>query len=134
MNIKTLLASRGLNECRSFGFGNMAIEQILSDTANIKISNPITSDLDTMRNGLLYGLLTAVSNNEKRGYPDLSLFELGTVFLDDVPNAQQTSLSIVRTGATAPRHWTGHNREVDIYDVSGLVGFVKWSSCNDING
>ena len=28
MNIKTLLASRGLNECRSFGFGNLAIEQI----------------------------------------------------------------------------------------------------------
>ena len=117
MDIKTMLASRGLNECRSFGFGNCGVERMLTERPNVMIANPITSDFDTLRNGLLFGLLSAVSNNEKRGYPDLSLFELGTVFLDDVPNAQQTSLSIVRTGATAPRHWTGRNREVDIYDV-----------------
>lgn len=121
MSIKTKLVGRGLNECRSFGFGNMAIEQILSDTANIKISNPITSDLDTMRNGLLYGLLTAVSNNEKRGYPDLNLFELGTVFDGDMPAQQHTQLAIVRTGATSPRHWTGRNRSVDIYDVKADI-------------
>ena len=117
MNIKTLLASRGLNECRSFGFGNMATEQLLSDKPNIKISNPITSDYDTMRNGLLFGLLYAVSNNEKRGYPDLNLFETGTVFDGDTAGAQHTSLCIVRTGAISPRHWTGRNRDVDVYDV-----------------
>ena len=52
---------------------------------NVKIANPITADYDTMRNGLLCGLLMAVSNNEKRGYPDLNLFELGTVFDGDMP-------------------------------------------------
>ena len=117
MDIKTLLASRGLNECRSFGFGNLASEQLLSDKPNIKISNPITSDYDTMRNGLLFGLLNAVSNNDKRGFADLNLFELGTVFDGDTPNAQHTSVCIVRTGATSPRHWTRRNRDVDIYDV-----------------
>lgn len=126
MNIKTLLASRGLNECRSFGFGNMAIEQILSDKANIKIANPITSDFDTMRNGLLYGLLSAVSNNEKRGYADLNLFELGTVFDGDAPTQQHTSVCIVRTGNTSPKHWTHRNREVDIYDVkSDLIALMQ---------
>lgn len=117
MNIKKLLASRGLNECRSFGFGNHMVEQLLSDKQNIKIANPITADYDTMRNGLLCGLLTAVSNNEKRGYPDLNLFELGTVFDGDTPNAQHTSLCIVRTGATSPKHWTRRNRSIDVYDI-----------------
>ena len=117
MNIKILLASRGLNECRSFGFGNLAIEQMLSDKPNIKIANPITADYDTMRNGLLFGLLHAVSNNEKRGYADLNLFELGTVFDGDTPTQQHTSVCIVRTGATSPKHWTRRNRDVDIYDV-----------------
>ena len=116
-DIKNLLASRGLNECRSFGFGNKTTEQLLSDRPNIVISNPITSDYDTLRNGLLFGLLLAVSNNEKRGYPDLSLFELGVVFDGDLPGQQHTSLCLVRTGANAPRHWTGRNRDVDIYDV-----------------
>lgn len=117
MNIKKLLASRGLNECRSFGFGNQMVEQLLSDKQNIKIANPITADYDTMRNGLLCGLLTAVSNNEKRGYPDLNLFELGTVFDGDTPNAQHTSLCIVRTGATSTKHWTRRNRSIDVYDI-----------------
>lgn len=117
MDIKIKLAARGLNECRSFGFGNLSTEQLLSDKPNIQISNPITSDYDTMRNGLLCGLLTAVSNNEKRGYPDLNLFELGTVFDGDMPGEQHTSLCVVRSGATSPRHWSARNRAVDVYDI-----------------
>ena len=125
-NIKEQLSSRGLNECRSFGFGNMAIEQMLSDKANIKIANPITSDYDTMRNGLLYGLLMVVSNNEKRGYPDLDVFELGTVFDGDMPAQQHTQLCIVRSGATSPKHWTSRNRNVDIYDVKAdLIALMQ---------
>ena len=126
MNIKTLLASRGLNECRSFGFGNLAIEQMLSDKQNIKIANPITADYDTMRNGLLFGLLYAVSNNEKRGYSDLNLFELGTVFDGDEPTQQHTSVCIVRTGNTSPKHWARRNREVDVYDVKAdLIALMQ---------
>lgn len=117
MNIKTLLASRGLNECRSFSFGNTSIERVLSDKPNVIISNPITADYDTMRNGLLCGLLTSVSNNTKRGYSDLNLFELGTVFDGDMPGQQHTSVCIVRSGSTSPRHWARRNRDVDIYDV-----------------
>ena len=86
----------------------------MSDKPNIKIANPITADYDTLRNGLLFGLLLAVSNNEKRGYPDLNLFELGVVFDGDMPSQQHTSVCIVRTGDIAPRHWTGRNRAVDI--------------------
>ena len=126
MNIKTLLASRGLNECRSFGFGNLAIEQMLSDKQNIKIANPITADYDTMRNGLLFGLLYAVSNNEKRGFADLNLFELGTVFDGDAPTQQHTSVCIVRTGNTSPKHWARRNREVDVYDVKAdLIALMQ---------
>lgn len=126
MNIKTLLASRGLNECRSFGFGNLATEQILSDKPNIKIANPITADYDTMRNGLLFGLLYAISNNEKRGFADLNLFELGTVFDGDAPTQQHTSVCIVRTGNTAQKHWMNRNREVDVYDVkSDLIALMR---------
>lgn len=59
----------------------------------------------------------AVSNNEKRGYSDLNLFELGTVFDGDAPNMQHTSLCIVRAGATSPKHWASRSRNVDVYDV-----------------
>lgn len=119
--LKHHMASRGLNECCSYAFGNSATEQILSDKAIVKIANPITTDMDTARNGLLGGLLLAVSNNEKRGFPDLNLFELGTVFDGDMPGAQHTSLCIVRTGRTGPKHWQSRTREVDIYDVKADI-------------
>ena len=114
---KVLLASRGLNECQTFGFGNSMVESLLTDRKNIKIANPIVNDLDTARNTLLENLLIAVANNEKRGYPDLNLFELGTVFDGDEPGQQHTQLCIVRTGVNSPKHWQNRNRNVDIYDV-----------------
>lgn len=114
---KSELAARGLYECKSFGFGNSKIEKIISDAPIIQVANPIVVEMDTVRNSLLGNLLQSVVNNEKRGYSDLSVFELGTVFDGDTPGAQHTQICIVRTGATGPRHWAGRTRPFDIYDV-----------------
>ncbi len=119
--LKKSLAARGLNECRSYSFGNSQIEKLLNDRLNVMVANPIVSDLDTARNTLLCGLLIAVAENEKRGYPDLNLFELGTVFDGDMPGAQHTEICIVRTGATSPKHWQKRNRNVDVYDVKADI-------------
>lgn len=133
--LKRRLVARGLNECQTFGFGNFAVEQILSDKASVKIANPITNDLDTMRNSLLCNLLLAAANNANRGYPDMNLFEIGSVFDGNTPGAQHTQLAIVRTGATAPKHWTGRNRDVDIYDVKAdlitLMQGQRFTVCSD---
>jgi phenylalanyl-tRNA synthetase beta chain len=54
------------------------------------------------------------------------LFELGTVFDGDMPNQQHTSVCIVRTGTTSPKHWTRRNRDVDIYDVKAdLIALMQ---------
>ena len=119
--LKEKLAARGLNEAITFGFGNSEIEKILTDKPIIRIANPIVVDLDTARNNLLGNLLIAVMNNEKRGYPDLNLFEMGTVFDGDMPGEQHTEIAIVRTGATSPKHWQKRNRNVDIYDVKADI-------------
>ncbi len=117
MAIKSELSARGLNECKSFGFGNSATEKLISDKAPIMLANPITNEMDTARGGLLGNILGFVAENEKRGYPDLNMYELGTVFDGGTPGAQHTQICIVRSGDTAPRHWTRRNRPHDIYDV-----------------
>ena len=121
IEIKRELAARGLNEVKSFGFGNSKTESVLSDAPITKIANPIVANMDTARNGLLGNMLEFVAENEKRGYPDLNLFELGTVFDGDMPNQQHTQICVVRTGNTAPRHWSHRNRPRDIYDVKADV-------------
>ena len=119
--IRRKLAARGLNECRSYGFGNSRVEKLLSAKPSVCVANPIIADFDTARNSLLGILLNAVSENEKRGYPDLNLFEMGTVFDGDMPNEQHTQICIVRTGVTSPKHWQKRNRDVDIYDVKADI-------------
>lgn len=121
LELKHKLANRGLNESITFGFGNSRVEELLLTKPIVHIANPIIVDLDTARNCLLGNLLIAVANNEKRGYPDLNLFEVGTVFDGDMPNEQHTEICIVRTGVTAPKHWQKRNRPVDIYDVKADI-------------
>ena len=117
LELKQKLANRGLNETVTFGFGNSVVEELLTDKPIIPVANPIIVDLNTARNNLLGNLLIAVSGNEKRGYPDLNIFELGTVFDGDMPGQQHSQLCIVRTGCNSPKHWTRRNRNVDIYDI-----------------
>jgi len=131
MGIKHRLAALGLNENISFGFGNSKVEKLLTDKPIIKIANPIIVDLDTARNNLLGNLLIAVAKNEKRGFPDLNMFEMGTVFDGDKPGEQHTGICIVRTGVTAPKHWQKRNRNVDVFDVKAdvlsLIGAQKFT-------
>lgn len=121
LETKKSLVARGLNECRSYGFGNSKIETLVSDKPIVSIANPIISDFDTARNSLVGILLNVVSENEKRGYPDLNIFEMGTVFDGDKPGEQHTQICIVRSGATSPKHWQKRNRNIDIYDVKADI-------------
>ena len=121
LKTKELLAARGLLETVSFGFGNAAAEELLTDRPVIKIANPITADLDTARNTLMGNVLNAAAANEKRGYGDVNIFELGTVFDGDAPGDQHTQLVILRMGVTSPRHWMRRNRDVDVFDVKSDV-------------
>ena len=129
--LKEKLANLGLNEAVTFGFGNSKIEEILTDKPIIKIANPIVVDMDTARNNLLENLLIAVAKNEKRGFSDLNMFELGNVFDGDMPGHQHTSICIIRTGETSLRHWQKRNRPIDVFDVKSdlvsLLGAQKYT-------
>jgi phenylalanyl-tRNA synthetase beta chain len=129
--LKEKLAGLGLNENISFGFGNSKIEKILTDKPVIRVANPIVVDMDTARNNLLENLLVAIAKNEKRGFSDINMFELGNVFDGDMPGEQHTSLCIVRCGTTSPKHWQKRNRDVDIFDVKAdilsLIGAQKFT-------
>jgi len=131
ISLKQKLANRGLNEAVTFGFGNSKIEKLLTDKPIIRVANPIVVDLDTARNNLLGNLLLAIERNEKRGFDDINIFELGTVFDGDMPGQQHTSICIVRSGETSPKHWQKRNRSIDVFDVKSdivsLLGAQKYT-------
>ena len=131
LELKQKLANRGLSENMSFGFGNSKLEALISDKPIVRVANPIVVDMDTCRNNLIENLLVAISNNEKRGFSDLNMFEVGTVFDGDKPGEQHTSLCIMRSGETSQKHWMKRNRNVDVFDVKAdlvsLLGSQKYT-------
>jgi len=108
---------RRLVERVSMGFGNLYNEKLVSDRPNVKIANPMMDAMDTARNALLPNMLDAISDNAKRGYPNLAMFEIGKVFDGPNPGEEHTQIVIARTGDAGPRHWMKRGRAADIFDV-----------------
>ena len=60
------------------------------EIVSIKIVNPISSDLNVLRNSLYPNLIFYMEKNSKRGFDDQSLFEIGPVFTGKKPGEQIT--------------------------------------------
>ncbi len=112
---RRVLAARGMAECVSFSF--MASREAgLFGAADedLRLLNPIASDLDRMRPTPLASLALAAGRNAARGMADAALFEVGPGF-GALPGAapaamgetaQHQMAAGLRAGVPA-RHWSG---------------------------
>ena len=111
------LAAAGLVECVTFSFMPSGHAALFGGTdPNLRLTNPIASDLDQMRPTPVATLLPAAARNAAHGVPDAALFEVGPAFLD--PAQELRVAASVRTGAT-PRHWGAPSRDLDAIDARG---------------
>ncbi|WP_456236769.1 phenylalanine--tRNA ligase subunit beta-related protein, partial [Agromyces humi] len=83
------LAAAGSTEVLSFPFATEAENARFgsadgSPVASVKLANALDASTALMRRSLLPGLITAAKRNRSRGLVDVSLFELGTVFLPEL--------------------------------------------------
>jgi phenylalanyl-tRNA synthetase beta chain len=116
--VRRTLASRGLVEAVTFSFiSARAAEHFGGAKPELRLVNPISSDLDAMRPSVLPNLVDAARRNADRGFPDLALFELGPLHRDDTPEGQITAAAGLRAGRLGPRHWQAGARDADLYAV-----------------
>jgi phenylalanyl-tRNA synthetase beta chain len=64
-------------------------------------------------------LLESVAHNVRREQRDVRLFEVGSVFTRAA--GEQTACAFVWTGAATPQHWGERPRDIDFFDVKGVV-------------
>lgn len=123
---KRLLASRGMVEAVTWSFIPRDQATLFGGGQDaLELANPISTELSSMRPGLLPGLLAAAQRNRNRGYGDVSLFEVGQSYRGDRPEDQYVSASGVRAGVVqltgAGRHWTDKADEASVFDVKADV-------------
>jgi phenylalanyl-tRNA synthetase beta chain len=121
--VRDLLVGAGLDETITYAFVEGAGEP---DVVPVRLSNPLTDQQSVLRTSLVApGLLDALEANVRQGRRDVALFELGRVFLPGKPlPIEERRLAILLAGAARPAHWSENAREVDVFDLKGLLELV----------
>mgnify|MGYP000028505204 FL=1 len=116
------IASKGYFEAITWSFTDSKINQLfIENNKEIKIINPISSDLNVLRSSIFSNLIIHLNKNLGRGFKDLSFFEIGPTFLGSEPGEQQTVATGLRSGKLARQSWLEKERLVDVFDVKSDV-------------
>jgi len=112
------VASKGYQEAITWSFTDSEINNLFkSNKKNVEIVNPISSDLNVLRNSIFSNLIMYMNKNLNRGIKDLSLFEIGPVFYGSNPGDQETVIGGLRSGKVSRLSWIDKDRIVDIFDI-----------------
>ncbi|MDB9831846.1 phenylalanine--tRNA ligase subunit beta [Candidatus Pelagibacter sp.] len=116
--LQRAIASKGYFEAITWSFTDSKINQLfIEKNKEIKIVNPISSDLDVLRTSIFSNLIIHLNKNLGRGFKDLSIFEIGPIFSGPQPGEQKTVVSGLRSGKLARQNWLEKERLVDVFDV-----------------
>ena len=118
-------AALGYNECVSYSFIDQASAKLFGGGTDVTmLENPISADMSHMRPALLPALLQAAARNQARGFADMALFEVGTVFDGGEPGEEHLQVSGLLVGRTGPKDVHGASRDVDVFDAKADVEAV----------
>jgi len=116
--IQRSVASKGYYETVTWSFTDSKINKFFKeDKKEIQIINPISSDLNVLRNSIFSNLAFYTKKNLDRGFKDMSLFEIGPVFLGNNPGEQLTVIGGLKSGKTSRLNWNEKDRIVDVFDA-----------------
>jgi len=112
------LVARGMSEAVTYAFLPEKQAKLFGwSDENLRLTNPISKDLEIMRPSLLPNLLSACQRNNDHGLPNGCLFEVGPQFDGDSADKQPVVVCGIRTGQTGPRNWAQAPRRVDVFDA-----------------
>ncbi|MDC3390095.1 phenylalanine--tRNA ligase subunit beta [Flavobacteriales bacterium] len=128
-SISNLLSNNGFNEIMNNSLTKdkySALIPELDNLHNIKLLNPLSQDLNIMRQTLLFNGLENIAYNLNRKNKDLKFYEFGKTYhkIDD-KNIEKKHLQILVTGRISYENWNSKNHDVDFYFIKKIVESVQ---------
>ena len=126
-DVRRLLTGCGFDEMVSHGLAESRPATLLNpDLPQVKILNPVSADLNIMRNTLVQTTLEVISHNIAHRNLDLCLFELGKTYQpgqseDDWCEHQKLSLAV---SGNTPHTWRDQPRPYDFCDLTGALSLL----------
>jgi phenylalanyl-tRNA synthetase beta chain len=99
----------------------------------VMLANPLSTDLNAMRQSLLFGGLSSVSWNINRQNPDLKLYEFGHCYFfhksgHSYPKAdnytEKASLDLFISGNTGHQSWNFRTNPTDFFNIKSSVEMI----------
>ncbi len=116
--LQRAIASKGYLEAITWSFTDSKYNNHFKEAnKEIKIVNPISSELGVLRNSIFSNLIMYISKNLDRGTKDLSIFEIGPIFYGSQPGEQSTVICGLSAGKKSRLSWVEKERNVDVFDV-----------------
>ena len=127
-SISNLLSNNGFNEIMNNSLTKdkySALIPELDNLHNINLLNPLSQDLNIMRQTLLFNGLENIAYNLNRKNKDLKFYEFGKTYhkIDD-KNIEKKHLQILVTGRISSENWNSKNHDVDFYFIKKIVESV----------
>ena len=138
-NIKRVLASRGMMETVSYSFISDKIAKLFYQVNDdLRLLNPISTELNVMRQLLMPSLLLSVKKNLDKGQKDISLFEVSHCYAGANEEDQFEFASGVRLGKAISHggnsDWRGNTRDYDSFDVKeDIISILRSEGIEDSN-
>lgn len=99
--------------------------ETLKTERNVTMLNPLSQELDVMRQSLLFNALEVVEYNQNRQNADLKFFEFGKVYHKyGNEYAENKRLLIAISGKKERESWNSKKDAVSFYTIKGLVNAV----------
>ncbi len=124
------LVGEGFNEILNNSLSKSSWYDDNQDTL-VHIMNPLSSDLNVMRQTLLYGGMESIAHNANRKNANLRFFEFGNVYYfspekqnDDDPMQaykEQNHLGLWVTGRRVEGSWVHQNEDSSFFELSAYV-------------
>ena len=134
--ISDMLSGAGFNEIMSNSLNPSSWYDESPDFDNqsiVRIANPLSSDLNVLRQTLLFGGLSAIGRNINRQNGDLRMYEFGNCYYrkEDAEGRQRVdgyeerlSLDIFITGNTRPASWNHKEELSDFWYAKSILEMV----------
>lgn len=121
------LASLGISEAMSNSltkgtYNELAKSVKIKDEFAIAMLNPLSSDLNVMRQSLIFNALEAVSLNQKHSREIIKLFEFGKIYQKFESGYEENKrLLITLNGNHHEEIWNQKESSVSFYSLKGIV-------------
>jgi phenylalanyl-tRNA synthetase beta chain len=123
--VGTQLNSQGFHEMMANSLTTASyiqLSEMLKEEHNVTMLNPLSNDLATMRQSLLFSGLEAIAYNINRKNADLRLFEFGKTYHKFLSGYEEHKhLTLFLTGNKNQENWTNPQKPSDFFLFKGYV-------------